>query len=749
MTCACCTQAEPFQMETVKSTGTPLRRVVTKAGDRWAVYARTLDEAPGCEHGPLPLASAGEQWFLGQQRHRLTVNIPAELARSPSPGHDLDAPLAGAGKPLEVAWSELLETARWMDRRLTEQGDEQGASWGRRLSRVHLRLLAAQANDDVAGQMLRVDRLLHLVGMVGAGKSTMRDVLAVWAAQQGLRCTLVVGDVAEVLAVAGTFRALGLRAAPILGSSTRGRHIERMHRRLAARQGTSLLAHDDPAFDFLSSACPLDGLRGLEAGEPLRLRDAPCTALFPVARRRAAPLPGTPQEPETPAGERGQRRHGCPIWSACPRHHGHHEQIGAEIWVATPASLVHSAVPRHQNPERLRFLELACRRSDLIVVDEADRVQMQLDSMFSPATTLVGRSPKSWLDNVQEHKITELAAQGRLQLGEQTVATWVAAMDTVTAATNRLYVLLVRQPAIRRWASDDYFSAWTLHQQLLHDWYPFPADDDAPDPASERRQRVNDMLDAFRDDPLGDGVQADPDADALVRLCHEALSTIGDARLRQRLRDAMLGLSDLDPADEARAEEYTLRFEFTLLLAALHSRLDLATALWPTVEAAFRLDASSNVLSRRPPADYLPLIPESPMGNVLGFQFLQDDGPASAGGSRTFDGRSGELRFFRCAGVGRELLLRMHELTRADGRPGPHVILMSGTSWAGTSSRYHVHVPVHAILAPPQREIDAITGSQFRTEFLAGPDRKVLRLSGAGEKRPWRWSRCFTSSPPR
>jgi hypothetical protein len=28
-------------------------------------------------------------------------------------------------------------------------------------------------------------------------------------------------------------------------------------------------------------------------------------------------------------------------------------------------------VPAQQNPERLHYLELACRRSDLIVVDEA------------------------------------------------------------------------------------------------------------------------------------------------------------------------------------------------------------------------------------------------------------------------------------------------------------------------------------------------------------------------------------------
>ena len=124
-------------------------------------------------------------------------------------------------------------------------------------------------------------------------------------------------------------------------------------------------------------------------------------------------------------------------------------------------------------------------------------------------------------------------------------------------------------------------------------------------------------------------------------------------------------------------------------LAALHSRLNFVTGLWPVVEAELNLDVTSNVLSRRPPQDYEPFTLESPMSNVLGFQFRPDEGS-----------ESGALSFFRCSGVGRELLLGLHTMPAVDSRPGPGVLLMSATSWAGTSSRYHVHVPVGAILCP-------------------------------------------------
>jgi hypothetical protein len=121
------------------------------------------------------------------------------------------------------------------------------------------------------------------------------------------------------------------------------------------------------------------------------------------------------------------------------------------------------------------------------------------------------------------------------------------------------------------------------------------------------------------------------------------------------------------------------------------------------------------------------------MGNVLGFQFRHDD--------RERDGdRSGELRFFHCNGVGRELLMRLGDLCAVDGRPGPHVLLMSATSWAGTSGRYDVHAEVGAVLRPHDEEVEAVLGSEFRKEFLYWPgnDRpKPLRLSGCDpEERP-------------
>ena len=695
------------------------------------------------------------------------------LPAPPGAEHELGTPLAGGGKPLRVRWDELADTAAWMDAELAARNEPPGR-WAYRFNRVGLSVRDTERSDFTGSDVLSIDQMLHIVGMVGAGKSTLRDVLAVWAAQHGLRSTLVVSDVAEALHLVALFTSLGFTAAPVLGASTRERHVQRMHRRLAARGNASLLAHDSPAFDYLSTACPLDALRGVEAPDPLRFTDAPCASLYPARRkdqeRRLSALAPPPDDEEEVDRPRS-KRHSCPLWHQCPRHYGARELVAADIWVATPASLIHTAVPSQQNPERLRYLELACRRSDLIVVDEADRVQMQLDIMFAPATTLAGKAPNSWLDEVHARKIEELSRSGRTQLSDGDVRRWTAAVSSVTSATDRIYEILLMRPDIRRWVEADYFSAWTLQQKLIDEWFgpeegpgqpdaadvldrPGPEWDDprhdepadqppgdstersaGPSKDSGQRALVIKILDEFRDDPLGDTDRHSAEATALIQLTRHLLHATGTTNVRQIVREQLLALSgQQDPALAAHATkkaredakrklgEQCRQFEFTLLLSVLHTRLDMMTDMWPRVEAALNLVGTSNALSRRPPEDYRPLVPESPMGNILGFQFQPD--------SSSREPQSGELRFFRCAGSGRELLLGLPGLTAADGLPAPHVVLMSGTSWAGTSTRYHVLTEVGAILSPPQDELDAIDRTTFTPCFLKDAAGKPLKLSG-------------------
>jgi hypothetical protein len=59
---------------------------------------------------------------------------------------------------------------------------------------------------------------------------------------------------------------------------------------------------------------------------------------------------------------------------------------------------------------------------------------------------------------------------------------------------------------------------------------------------------------------------------------------------------------------------------------------------------------------------------------------------------------------------------------------------MSGTSWAGTSTRAHVLVPVGAVLKPSPQSLDAVGESVFSTHFLYDDEGRPMSLSGTDPK---------------
>jgi hypothetical protein len=755
-----------------EDSGPAVELQLTVAEDRVEVYDRALAALPPFRSRPLPTASPGRSSFT-ERRRAAWVQLPASLSPVRAKGHSLTVEGAGRGEPFRITRRQLAETAHWMDEAERAAEVERPGNWKARLDELKFAPRSTCGRDFTDDDTLTIDGRFHMVGMVGAGKSTFMVLLAAWCARNGRRITLVVGDVAEQLRLTGLFRAIGLSATPVLGPTTRETHVQRLHRRLATRGFDNLLDHDDPGFDDLSTVCVVDALRGTEAAQPLRYADAPCTTLYPEADTEAAvatqdvpelpapymaatePTPSDGDADERPKGE----PHGCPIWSACPRHRSARDLVDAPIWVANPASLVQTAVPRNLNDEQVRYLELACLRSDIVIVDEADSVQMKLDEMFAPSATLIKPGLDSWFDLLHTHKIGELSLRGRRQLTDPDIARWSSALSVVSTAADPLYRRLISDPELCEWVETEYFSPWTLQEKLLADWF---ADrdtptDEVPDehalyeayetdqqvtdtaaaaeaPADARRTVLTAIFDAFRDDPLGGRGPYGNATDDLVRATEDVLHTLAEVPTRRRIHALARALLADTPApvdDPQWFETNCHRLEFMLILTVLHHRLERLTFLWPQVEAALRLDSTGNELSRRPPLDYAPVVPEAPMGNVLGFQYLVDDRDHDDEGRR-----SGTLRFFRCAGVGRELLLGLDRLGAdpGQGRAGPHVVLMSGTSWAGTSTRAHVAAPVGAVLKPSDRSLAAVRRTVFRTRFLYDDEGRPMSLSGTDPK---------------
>lgn len=661
---------------------------VSVCPERFDVYTTILCRPVPHKQKQIKWAGAGEYQFPKRERFA-SVRIPDDLVFAPPLGH------TSAGRshkePVSLKWTELEQTARRMDSTESEKAVPENVRghWERRLCRVRLELWDAQATCLKPTDTLTIDGLFHLIGMVSSGKSTLMDVLAVWAANHGLHVTIVVSDVISVLNRAQQFNYLGLSVAPILGAYNRGRHIERLHNVLAAEEPSQRLVAEHEGFRWLSTACPLDGLGTRE--RPLELGEQPCMTLKPSQNNDAEADQPTPPE------------QACPLYGPCPFHQAQKDLVNASIWIATPASLVYTRVAAQLNPERVQSAEMVYRRSDLLIVDEADQVQMQLDAIFNPNQTLVSRGQSAWLGQLQQHVVSKMNREGCAPLGSSGVGDWCNSHDIVQTVQNRIYDLLLNSPSLQAWVEQEsYFTDITLFYWL-----------------SQKLSGTEIMLDDFDvylSDPLGE--RNDQELHRLAQLAINKNVRV-QSRLREWIKSHTVTGVELTAQDLARTVE---QLEFALLVAILQTRIHYLIQHWRKVETPLDLEDAGSLLFHRPPEEYRAVLPEPPMGQVLAFQYLHTAGEAD---------KSGDLRFFRCAGVGRWLLLHFHELWQSDGIMGPHVLLLSGTSWAGTSPSCHLQVPVNGVLHSPTKEIAAINDSRFRfLSFVSDDTGKPITVSG-------------------
>jgi hypothetical protein len=664
------------------------RRDVTVCANRCDDYERALREQVLHARRSIKQAEEGNYWY---SRHLFwnAVKIPSNLVFDNPIGHDLDG--RGDHSALTVSWLELLETACWMDSEYRSRGLHSETNWEKRLKRVRLECFTKNGTTFEQAQSLTFNGVMHLIGMVSSGKSTLMDILAVWAARNNLQVTLVVGDVINAINKATQFVKLGLTAAPILGRSNRDEHIERLHNIQSSEEKADWESRfNHTGFRWLSTACPLDELGA--SGESLNTLDYPCIKLY--------------------KSEEGQRKkiNSCPLYAVCPFSRGQRELVESSIWVATPGSMVYSRVDASLNKENITFAELIYRRSNLVIIDEADRVQAQLDRMFSPEQVLVckGEPGKSgWLSDLYHRVVTVLNQEGRGQLRDDRVERWIQAHDVAQNAANRIYGLILQESVIKTLVKNkEYFTAWLLFSNLSDDLI---------------ENRENSSLPGIFCDYLDDPLREESNH-ALAELARNAIFNPNNENVRTHIKN-WIGKQDVfnKTLSDISLEKVSIKLHFTLLVAVLQDRLNQIVIQWKEVEEVLKLGNNNSMMFHRPPRDYDAVLPQSPMGNILGFQYIQ---------SSDLEQSAGEFRFFRCMGVGRWLMLRFHELFNADGLVGPHVLLLSGSSWAGHSPVYHIQVPVTGVLHSPKSEVDAIDKSRFEFLPFLGEEEQAIKVSG-------------------
>ncbi|TKG59284.1 pPIWI_RE_Z domain-containing protein [Prauserella endophytica] len=692
----------------------PQLRPVSVAANREDAYRRALAAWPAHRDLDAQLAEAGARYSAPRIDRCIVIPAEALPARSAKPHRR-----SRKRRRILLRWAGLETAAREMDG--IDQQQNRDNAWYQRIR--DLRLHARTSRGLRRQRSLRLEDIVHLAGMPAVGKTTLLIVAAVWAAKRGYTLTLVLGDVVSVLNVVEDLERYGVKAAPILGQATRGRHLQQLHRPAdPTMRGLPLL--NDERLKWVSTACTLQGL--LDLSMPWKLRDAPCQG-------KLSPWNDDPDERQ--AASRSDHLD-CPLFADCGRHEASRTLVDAPIWVATAPSLLHCRVPNHLTDTAMRYLELAWLRSDAFVIDEADRVQIQWDQAFSPSQTLAGPGRDAWLDEVRPLFDRHIRQTQGQHLATSTVRDWSIDINSAAMLVSRLRALMAEHAHIREWLREGYFNEWQLGVRLAAEIARRPV----PNPPTggpawttdeDCRQQWLDTFATWIQKPAGRYTGEDKRVAFLCALSARGYDNPTD--ITNELRDWLTALPDVQVGDQ-QLDRMAARFQTIMVIALLARKLEQLTRGCWEVESETGIESMSTSLVHKPPAEYIPLVPDAPMGNLLGFQYREDDSLQP--------NQLGTLSFFRCAGVGRWLLLNLPHLYReSPAQRGPAVLLLSATSWAGTSPRYDVQVPVSAVLTSEKAAsvpvADRITLEYLPTKISDDRGHEYpIRVSGqVGERR--------------
>ncbi|WP_026152534.1 hypothetical protein [Actinopolyspora halophila] len=685
------------------------RTALSVAPDREAVYAQALAALP--EHTPHEISQAEPNARYRLRRGDRTVTFPRELVSTSTRRHQRQR----TRRRLRLRWSALETTATAMDSIDAEHGLQH--NWRGRID--DLRLFVCRSGALKPARSVALEDVVHMVGMPAVGKTTLLTVAAVWAARRGHQLTLVLGDVVSVLTMVRDLRRYRARAAPILGASNRGRHLQQLHRHQdGSPSGLALL--DDDRARWVSTACAVHGL--LDPSQPWSLADVSCSTMYRWTDE------DTEQTPP---------RCCCPLLDVCGWHYASRELVEAPIWVTTAPSLLHCRVPPQLSDTTMRYLELAWSRSDAFLIDEADRVQVQWDQAFSPSQVLSGPGEQAWLDGIRPVFHEHMRRTQRRHLTNSSVRNWLAELNAATSLVDSLWALMSTHSYVRTWLSGGYFNEWLLGLDLAHHLASHAAgsavsssDTGDNSPFEVWRKQWQGIFATWIHQPLGEHAD-DVRVAMLQQIAARGYDSL-DAVTRQ-LREWLRSLPEMASSEESELDRLAVRLHVTIVTALLADKLNvLIHGCWEVAAETDLETLSSSDLVHRPPAEYLPVVPDSPMGNLLGFQYHEHQESPSD--------QLGTLSFFRCSGIGRWLLLNLPGLY-GPSDDGPAALFLSATSWCGNSPRYDVQVPVSAVVTSALSEqvpVDTRITMRYRpTTTIDSQGRSSdVRVSGKhGEER--------------
>ncbi len=403
--------------------------------------------------------------------------------------------------------------------------------------------------------------------------------------------------------------------------------------------------------------------------------------------------------------KKGNKNHLCPYFDQCLGTKMLRDCYTASVVITTVAGFAASRVGQ----QRETFLELVMRDFDLVIFDESDRVQKTLDHFFMPETSFnsyirecaedcsayMRLSSKRREENLAEQRYDEMQRQ------------------SVTVLSCLVKSLHHELGTWKKIAHGDPFSALILLEDLHNEEseyrIPYPV-----------YKAVYDLIDMQDEETIRQSTLWA----VLESSCKSTDETFFNQMYRIWLNE--LGESFLRPQKEKAKRIQDARIKLILRLIYFdHFIRGLSDAYEASHETSYGQNELFGFLQTRFRQQQY-FLPSALCGNLFGLKKTDDE----------------DIILFRQFAFGRSLMKDLPYLrTDPQGKPaGPHVILLSGSSWAEGSYEYHVNRPVNYILEADGEKRAFLEKTRFFESGFperisgASDDQRMAQLRSATQK---------------
>ena len=510
---------------------------------------------------------------------------------------------------------------------------------------------------------LELEKVVNIVGMVGAGKTTLLKTITYSLDKLGKRVVIVTDTVAEVFNLYTYFHSLGCNCSPLIGKAERVKYINQMI-------GEEYYL-DEAVSKYLTTNCLIDGL-DLANENAVSFGEEPCTKL-----------------------ERGSQRYVCPYFDECPTTAMQREALESNIVITTVAGLVMSRVGKLQNI----FLKEVLETADVVFYDECDRVQKNLDDLFTPATEFnafikeCAEDYHQFMLESNAKRMENIASMYYAELQSKSPIVLACVSNAVKAAKN----------SGSKNVLSNTFSAYTLLDSVQEEI------------SENTYNEIYRLLDSSRAElsSLYDIMMSACESiktDRFETLLAVWLNTNEPELILQDVNNVLAEYPDKSERElkkirkeieKSNKEKIELRKKIQLIITLIFFDrfvMDIGDAYEDAQDIAMGYNELVGFIRTRFTAqqDYLP---SALMGNLFGIKSTKDD----------------DVLLFRQYAYGRALLTDLPYLrVNREGAPiGPHVVLLSGSSYAKGSLEYHVNADVNYIVEADEAVRDFIAKTQF------------------------------------